>query len=73
MFTLQTNASDRGVGAVLSQTDENGQEHPVAYFSRKREAHYSTVEKECQGLPTRPEVRHPDRPSSHGVAKPVER
>ena len=47
MFTLQTNASDRGVGAVLSQTDENGQEHPVAYFSRKREAHYSTVEKEC--------------------------
>ena len=49
VFTLQTDASDRGVGAVLSQTDENGQEHPVAYFSRNllpRETRYSTVEKE---------------------------
>jgi hypothetical protein len=34
-FILQTDTSDRGVGAVLSQTDKNGQEHPVAYFSRK--------------------------------------
>ena len=53
MFTLQTDASDRGVGAVLSQTDENGQEHPVAYFSRKllpRETRYSTVEKECLAI-----------------------
>ena len=34
-FVLQTDASDRGVGAVLSQLDDEGQEHPVAYFSKK--------------------------------------
>ena len=34
-FTLQVDASDVGVGAVLSQPDEEGMEHPVAYFSRK--------------------------------------
>ena len=47
-FVLQTDASERGVGAVLSQLDDNGDDHPVAYFSRKllpREK-YSTVEKE---------------------------
>ena len=52
-FILQTDCSDRGVGAVLSQMDENGQEHPVAYFSRKllpRETRYSTVEKECLAI-----------------------
>ena len=52
-FTLQTDASDRGVGAVLSQTDEDGLEHPVAYYSRKllsREEKYATVEKECLAI-----------------------
>ena len=52
-FTLQTDASDRGVGAVLSQYDDDGLEHPVAYFSRKlltREEHYSTIEKECLAI-----------------------
>ena len=34
-FILQTDASNRGVGAVLSQCDDDGVEHPVAYFSRK--------------------------------------
>ena len=34
-FILQTDAYDRGVGAVLSQLDDEGIEHPVAYFSRK--------------------------------------
>ena len=50
---LQTNASDRGVGAVLSQTGENGQDQPVAYFSKKllpREQNYFTVEKECVAI-----------------------
>lgn len=45
---LQTDASDRGVGAVLSQRDDKGQEHPVSYESRKflpQEQRYSTVEK----------------------------
>jgi len=52
-FVLQTDASDRGVGAVLSQAGDHGQDHPVAYFSRKllpREERYSTVEKECLAI-----------------------
>ena len=47
---LQTDASDNGIGGVLSQCDDNDEEHPVAYFSRKlllREQRYSTIEKEC--------------------------
>ena len=34
-FILQTDASDRGVGAVLSQYSTDNQLHPAAYFSRK--------------------------------------
>ena len=52
-FILQTDASERGVGAVLSQKDETGEEHPIAYFSKKllpREERYSTVEKECLAI-----------------------
>jgi len=52
-FILQTDASDCGIGGVLSQCDENNEEHPVAYFSRKllpREQRYSTVEKECLAI-----------------------
>ena len=52
-FILQTNASDRGVGAVLSQCYEQGQDLPIAYFSRKllpREERYSTTEKECLAI-----------------------
>ena len=48
MFVLQTDASDRGVGAVLSQRDDDGVDHPVAFYSRKllpREERYSTIEK----------------------------
>ena len=55
-FILQTDASDRGVGAILSQCDDNGQDHPVAYFSRKlllREQRYSTIEKECLAIKIR--------------------
>ena len=52
-FILQTDASDRGVGAILSQLDDNGDEHPVAYFSKKllaREEKYSVIEKECLAI-----------------------
>ncbi len=52
-FILQTDASDRGIGAVLSQEDDNMEEHPVAFFSRKllpREEKFSTIEKECYSL-----------------------
>ena len=34
-FTVQTDASDRGMGVVLCQTNKDGEEHPVAYFSHK--------------------------------------
>ena len=49
-FQLATDASDRGVGAVLLQDDDNGHSKPVCYFSKKLNRHqqrYSTVEKEC--------------------------
>ena len=49
-FILQTDASDCGIGGVLSQIDASGEEHPVAYYSRKlapREKNYATIEKEC--------------------------
>lgn len=52
-FLLQTDASERGVIAVLSQQDEKGQDHKVAFFSRKllpRETKYATVEKECLAI-----------------------
>ena len=52
-FIVQTDASDRGVGAVLTQVGGEGQEHPVGYFSRKllsREQRYSTIEKECLAI-----------------------
>jgi len=52
-FILQTDASDRGVGAVLSQIDAEGNEHPIGFFSRKllpREQRYLTVEKECLAI-----------------------
>ena len=52
-FILQTDASDQGVGAVLSQQEEDGVENPVSYYSRKllpREQRYSTVEKELLAI-----------------------
>ena len=50
---LQTDVSEYGVGAVLSQEDDAGDEHPIAYFSRKllpREQKYATIEKECLAI-----------------------
>ena len=52
-FILQTDDSNYCVGAVMSQTDGEGLDHPVAYFSNKlphREQKYSTIEKECLAI-----------------------
>ncbi|KAK3096543.1 hypothetical protein FSP39_001150 [Pinctada imbricata] len=46
-FTVQTDASQFAIGAVLSQEMCDG-DHPIAYLSRKllpREQNYSTIEK----------------------------
>ncbi len=48
-FILQTDTSDRGLGAVLLQGGPNAR-RPIAFLSRKlfpREVRYSVVEKEC--------------------------
>ena len=52
-FILQSDASDRGFSAVLSQHNDDRIEHSVAYFSRKllpRKQNYSTVEKESLAI-----------------------
>ena len=46
---MQTDASDYGVGAILSQLDDSGNEKVIAYASKAllpREQKYSTTEKE---------------------------
>ena len=51
-FILQTDASENGLGAVLTQ-DFEGVRHPVAFASKKllpREKRYSTIERECLAL-----------------------
>ena len=53
VFILQTDASERGIGVVLSQRDDDGTDYPLAYFSKKllpREERYSTIEKECLAI-----------------------
>ena len=52
-FTLSTDASVVGIGAVLSQLNDKGEEHPVAYASRTlnhHEMNYSTTKRECLAL-----------------------
>ena len=60
-FLLQTDASDVGVGAIPSQLDDGGADHPIAFFSRKllpREQRYSTIEKECLAIKLGVQVFH---------------
>uniref|UniRef100_A0A0C9RDU3 Pol_3 protein n=1 Tax=Fopius arisanus TaxID=64838 RepID=A0A0C9RDU3_9HYME len=49
-FIIATDASDKGLGAVLSQMDDNNEEHPIAYASRTlldAETRYSEPERDC--------------------------
>ena len=58
-FILQTDASNSGIGYVLSQQDDMGDEHPIANGSRKllpRETKYSVIERE--GLTIVEGVKH---------------
>ena len=49
-FVLQCDASQTGVGCVLYQVSEDGEEHPIAFMSQKLNAaqrNYSVTELEC--------------------------
>jgi len=49
-FYMQCDASDTGVGAVLFQLDDQGNERPIESFSQKLnkcQKNYSVTEKEC--------------------------
>ncbi len=52
-FVLQTDASGRGIGAVLNQMDEKGNLCPTAFYSRKlkdRERNYAGTQLECLAI-----------------------
>ena len=52
-FILQTDASAYGFGYVLSQINLKGEEHPIAYASKKllpSEVNYSAIEREALAI-----------------------
>lgn len=52
-YVLCTDASTKGIGAVLCQTDDADQEKPIAYFSRKLKKHqrnYTVTELELLAI-----------------------
>lgn len=54
-ITVETDASDYAIGATLSQPDEQGRLHPIAYYSRKMsppERNYDIHDKELLAIVT---------------------
>ncbi|GBN40537.1 Retrovirus-related Pol polyprotein from transposon 17.6 [Araneus ventricosus] len=52
-FIVQCDASNIGVGVVLSQINEKEEEHPIMFLSKKfseTEHNYSTTERECASI-----------------------
>uniref|UniRef100_A0A914QUT5 RNA-directed DNA polymerase n=1 Tax=Panagrolaimus davidi TaxID=227884 RepID=A0A914QUT5_9BILA len=52
-FEIETDASKEAFAACLLQRDDNGQLHPISYFSRKMNKHernYSSIELEALGV-----------------------
>ncbi|GBL60345.1 Retrovirus-related Pol polyprotein from transposon 297 [Araneus ventricosus] len=52
-FIIQSDASDLGMGVVLSQRDAENEEHPVLYLSKTfsdAERKYSATERECAAI-----------------------
>ncbi|XP_062830648.1 uncharacterized protein LOC134297351 [Anolis carolinensis] len=52
-FILTCDASDIGLGAVLSQIDKEGEDRPILFLSKKWHSHecsMSTIEKECYSI-----------------------
>ena len=52
-YTIETDASDFAIGAILSQSDKNGILHPVAFYSRKftpPEINYPIYDKELSAI-----------------------
>ena len=52
-FTVKADWSQFCCGAVLTQENDLGREHPIAHFAKKllpRETNCSTVEKECLAI-----------------------
>ena len=52
-FILQTDASSTGLGYVLSQVNFKGEEHPIAFASKKllpSERNYSAIEREALAI-----------------------
>ncbi|CAM5109766.1 unnamed protein product [Eretmochelys imbricata] len=62
LFLVTTDASERGVGAVLMQEESDQEFHPVVFLSKKlseRESNWSVSEKECYAIVYALEKLHP--------------